>query len=838
MSFGQRQRISLLRHDFLTLSSPFRTIVGCTPRNTKPPIREPNMPEKQEKKDKEKEKKQKKPVIRMKGGLTDGSEKDVKTEAESSLRDNMDVNFKCQWGIRIPEEVGTAYAESSQKWSADMQQTRDASYFVGDTNYSNYQPTCGYSMDAMETMKGMKFSMSSADDKGNTKAKTEEQKPEQATTSSGVKENKDADEFIKNILRTPSVVMKETSATSEDYNVPINTNFDAEITAWKELVQKSKVPIDAAKEFNAQMSSDAPRTAEMLTIRPEPPRPKLDIRAVRSMDELIKEEEEDEVPSDVKAKPVELKRDATSADIQKVDSKKMHTAAPCYLKRNSDSGYDFKRKYRFPSHSWRMESDDHVHDPKYVAADFSTSTEGGYENVQQNVAKGAGGVRPDEPEANSTRSQDIERSNVPMESLAPQDIQPEQIVDSEFGDSLHPIAEREIEMSLSQPTQENQEMRERQVASKKYEVEQEMRDQSDDFQGNFEYTSPYEDDFYPGYESMSLEPIAERPNLEKQPQQASVRDEEQDDREMYAKNAKEAENISEYVTEGNYVRVPGDPYPYSKEHFQKWRLHHEDIRIGPISCLDKEPLINTPIADSSTSQSVDVQQPAPESYVPRNPGNPSNPTNSDSNPSNSLDPWVTPNPKNPSNLMNPSSSSNPSNPSKLSNPSGSPKPSRRSNPSEPPKSYYSSNPGSMPPPIDFNAGDIEDKLGIEDLKKHKDPVHVETIQPNLNYPMQGGGNPAISKRQIKSSTGDNSSLVEDPETVNLIKGEKDIDDTRIHTMRNQELLSVEGQVIREIYEAKNYAYLRPEEMKNLRLVSRPRPPTTESNTTTTPVEQS
>lgn len=26
----------------------------------------------------------------------------------------------------------------------------------------------------------------------------------------------------------------------------------------------------------------------------------------------------------------------------------------------------------------------------------------------------------------------------------------------------------------------------------------------------------------------------------------------------------------EYTSDGNYIRIPGDPYPYSPEHFNKW----------------------------------------------------------------------------------------------------------------------------------------------------------------------------------------------------------------------------------------------------------------------------
>lgn len=49
-------------------------------------------------------------------------------------------------------------------------------------------------------------------------------------------------------------------------------------------------------------------------------------------------------------------------------------------------------------------------------------------------------------------------------------------------------------------------------------------------------------------------------------------------------------NLNEYHNEGNYIKVPGDSYPYSKEHFNKWKLPSEAIRVGHVTNPKEEEL--------------------------------------------------------------------------------------------------------------------------------------------------------------------------------------------------------------------------------------------------------
>lgn len=76
----------------------------------------------------------------------------------------------------------------------------------------------------------------------------------------------------------------------------------------------------------------------------------------------------------------------------------------------------------------------------------------------------------------------------------------------------------------------------------------------------------------------------------------------------FAKEMEQPENRGEHITEDNYVKVPGDPYPYSREHFNKWRCQ-ENYGIGPLKTAQTEKVSNSPIDNSNTSVEVDTQQP-------------------------------------------------------------------------------------------------------------------------------------------------------------------------------------------------------------------------------------
>ncbi|CAD1478368.1 unnamed protein product, partial [Heterotrigona itama] len=741
------------RHDHLTLtdllSCPNRRIVSYAPRNTKPPIKEPNMPEKREKKDDKKDKKKKKPVIRMESG----SYENEGNAGVTNLHDNMDVNF--QWRMRFPEESDTSHqSELKENWSKDTRQMENMNSVVGDSNCSNDQDV----KNTVQAMRNLQLMMSSAKDtekkKDDIAGLSDEMtnKPSETTSTDPLKNiNETANlDSLKKILKTSPTLMKETSV-DEDYNVPNNADFDAEINAWKDLVLKSKVPLDPSKEdfLNSE------RRSEMLSIKPEPPEPKLDVQAVpSSSDEAAAEEEDAEHAREFKGNVMNVKRTSNPTDFQKVDSKKLHTGPSCFS----------RTKSRSSGFSWILNSLD-VNDVNLKSSDFSTDAESGWGNFQQTVSRGTSGINREqlknEQQNNLVKGEGVEENvaNIenPNENVVVSERQQEtrnfesqEQSDRQFADSLNTVAEKEIESfdSLNRDTKiyEDSVPASSQRDSRKYETDEYLKSQTDNYQLNFDYANPYEDDFYPSYES--LESTAEQ-SLERN-EKSSVASEQQqisNSKEMkFLNEMEQPENRGEHTTDDNYIRVPGDPYPYSREHFNKWRWH-ENYDIGPPKTAQTEEVSNSPIDNSNTSVEVDTQQPTRKmSYLFRiEPAKLNDPPSED--PSSSSDSIILENSANPP-----------------------------------------SDGGSLVGngEIGTDLGETEDSKKIN--KKKEEYEHVETIHPEIHTQSSAH----IPKKDVKKT--------------------------------------VKKEDIERIYEQKNYAYLRPEEMKNLRLVSKPIPEDTDPDT--------
>ncbi|CAL7945356.1 unnamed protein product [Xylocopa violacea] len=171
-------------------------------------------------------------------------------------------------------------------------------------------------------------------------------------------------------------------------------------------------------------------------------------------------------------------------------------------------------------------------------------------------------------------------------------------------------------------------------------------------------------------------------------------------------------------------------------------------------------------------------------------------------------------------ILKQSQPSNPSNPTdsmSLSNPSN---PSNPSSDALPPVENIETNSDGSP------LNDSGKKVGKTNKEQF---AYVETIQPDISGLPSHGANTRASKRTIKNKA---TKLVQEPQVVNRVLEEKQNEEENVHALRKEQLLSVNKEEIQKIYEMKNYAYLRPEEMKNLRLVSRPRTPPMNSVTPT------
>lgn len=529
-TYPKRDRQSpIARHGLLTLTDllnrPVRTIVSCAPRNTKPPIREPNMPEKRDKKDEKKDKKKKKPVIRMEGGVSRNCRNEATADATSNLHDNMDVNL--QWGTSLAEEVNTSrQLESKQNLNNRMHQMENVNSFVGDSNYSSDQVSSTYDVNAIHAMRNLQLTMNSAKDtdKKNEAAvelssgKSDKSSETNATNvSNELPKEVTGIESVKKILKMSPIVMKETNV-DEDCNIPSNANYDVEINAWKDLVLKSKVPLDPSKEDF--IDSENPRRAETLSIRPEPPEPKLDVQAIpTTSDETTAEEEDPEYAREMKPN-MNAKKVSNPTDVQKLDIKKLHTETFCFSKRYNNAGINGKLKFHRPLSV--LDSLDN--DVSLGTLNFSTNTEGGWRSFEQSVSEESRRVNREQTEggeqSNLMKSQSTEENVTNAENAswnennAAQEQQQERgnFEPQEQSDAGTNFTKKEIDVPFSRSQAENQVARENSVFtpsrrdSRKYETDEYINAQADNYQSNLDYSNSYGDDYYPGYESMSLEP--------------------------------------------------------------------------------------------------------------------------------------------------------------------------------------------------------------------------------------------------------------------------------------------------------------------------------------------
>ena len=522
----------LARHGLLTLTDllnrPVRTIVSCAPRNTNPPIREPNMPVKRDKKDEKKDKKKKMPVIRMEGGFSKNCRNEATADATSNLHDNMDVNF--QWGTSLAEEVDTSrQLESKQNLSNRLHQMENVNSFVGDSNCSSDQVSSTYDVNAIHTMRNLQLTMNSAKDTDKKNEAAVELSSEKSDKSSETNATNVSNELpkevagiesVKKILKMSPIVMKETNV-DEDYNIPSNANFDVEINAWKDLVLKSKVPLDPSNE--GFIDSENPRRTETLSIRPEPPEPKLDVQAIpTTSDEATAEEEDPEYAREMKPN-MNAKKVSSPTDVQKLDIKKLHTETFCFSKRYNNEKLKFHRPLSV------LDSLDN--DVNLGTLNFSTNTGGGWGNFEQSVSEESRRVNREQTEggeqSNLMKSQSMEENVTNAENALWNEnntaqkqqqergnFEPQEQPDAgtNFTNNLNTMGEKEIDVSFNRSQAENQVARENSVFtssrrdSRKYETDEYINAQADNYQSNLDYSNSYGDDYYPGYESMSLEP--------------------------------------------------------------------------------------------------------------------------------------------------------------------------------------------------------------------------------------------------------------------------------------------------------------------------------------------
>ena len=306
-------------NSLLSLDS-LRGVMELAPYNSKPPIREPNMPEQRGKKDDKKEKKKKKPVIRVDEKIN----QDLETDDTVWRLENDHYRYK--WGIKLsddsPAEItleDVPQYVTKRRWGVNVPQFLPETKDILLTKEESEKP------ESLEKI---------ADPSSQTK------EPEVLEGESNILSLKSVKETAKNenkdvVNKIQDESLKSSSCgedTGEDYNIPKELPVDGEIIAWKEVVERSKPPIDEEAETETVTNE-----LDKIFIRPEPPEPKLDVQAVKSIDHVSKEE--------VEQKNEEKEENMKQKGIQALDHKKW-----TLLKPKSDV-YISKKKIHFDSHS-------------------------------------------------------------------------------------------------------------------------------------------------------------------------------------------------------------------------------------------------------------------------------------------------------------------------------------------------------------------------------------------------------------------------------------------------------------------------------------------------------
>lgn len=290
---------------------PTRALVGFAPRNTKPPIKEPNAPEKCEKKDKKKDKEKKKPVIRMDGKSVD-SENQAKMVAKDNPKNDPDATFRYEEGVKLAKERPAAkaandndkFAEKDQQyvmkqlWKVNLKQPKPdiaspataslergtEKLRIASSNFKSGDTTTGVKTDAVPTPPSSNEDLAKKSYASSLKGTTADylSTPSRQTDSSDniIAVRQDSDDTslymnskeLRKIIRTSSNMLKET-IIDEEYNVPEGADLDIEIKAWRNLVARS-IPIKENYLSNEENLENS------VFIRPEAPQPKLDVRIV------------------------------------------------------------------------------------------------------------------------------------------------------------------------------------------------------------------------------------------------------------------------------------------------------------------------------------------------------------------------------------------------------------------------------------------------------------------------------------------------------------------------------------------------------------------------------
>lgn len=627
----------LLGSFVLNRNVPMRAIAAFAPGNARPPIREPNvMPEKRDERkneEKNREEKKKKPIIRTAEESIDSGEGRAIAENEPDA----EKTFRYEWGVKLAETPSDTAEHDiavekerpyvmKRLWGVNLKHSRpdvitsspdktmseqiqNVSTFTGDDprseSSSMIDEDAGAASDAKDSsdLNSIREHSLHRNDPNSSNNPVNFASRSKATSDSSRKSQEMASSNV-----------SETVGVDDDYNIPANAAMDAEIVAWKNLGSKSQM-LMAHPEKESFLSAERVENLQMVSIRPEAPQPKLDVRVVRSMDDNAKDEEQAESES---IKSAELKRPEEARKFDNyTSSKKLHTASWQIRYVHGDTR-SVGQRYNdlLPAGSaavdatmsalatFSTESEDSIEKERMM--NKASSEETAREEVDAKAIKASGEENED---GNASDSLSVHRSMRSQMSNNETDIitktlnrAEEESTISSDQPLLKPVDSPKITQSSATS---NLPKDEAYLDNMQYETGRYVK-----YERN---NNALENDTYDtSISSMdeghsSLNTINTNLKIKKNSKKDTSAKEEHGPKTI-VENAMKIpippieENANRKYLEENYVRVPGDTYPYTKEHLDKWRTLY--IRNIFHTKHEDAPQFDQPISKSPNKPNV------------------------------------------------------------------------------------------------------------------------------------------------------------------------------------------------------------------------------------------
>nr|XP_012230599.1 PREDICTED: uncharacterized protein LOC105676946 [Linepithema humile] len=579
------------------------------PRNSKPPIREPNAIEKREKGEKEKDKKEKKkPVIRTDGSV-DNSENRVAMEADDNPKGDPDAVFRYERGVKFAEEPAAKASDNDnlaekgrryvtkRLWGVSLKQPKPDVEDAASLTSENPGRGASERQNASPTVRidEAKSNVSSALNSSAKEAKTTAEYL--STPSSNLvspnddliaaeRERIDASpslnfEALRKIMSTSPNTLEEVITVDDEYNVPEGVSPDAEIAAWKNLFMKWKsIAVSQKQDF---LPDDYIGNLKKVSIRPEAPQPKLDVRVVKSIEDSMKDKEIDSIKS------MEIERSGFM-DVQRSDShssnRKMHTLNMQIRYAHRNANFITRRNIELlPVSSTYVEKTIQMC-PGSTSA-FSTNSENQTSNQQSEKQRDS---------KSHEKKSDITTNSLnatgPLLSKECQTFskinQKQSYVDSNLA-KIRAIAEdkkTKISLNQSQVTEKSKDHEKTACLSNAVSapLQSVQKDGSHFNNKNIQSKTKNSEDSYV-YTNLQNEsatyvafdaPSTDNDRIESYAAKEDSKSNSKNEKNTtFDSDVEDVDDLSkDYIIDGDYVRLPGDPYPYSKEHLDKWRVPH------------------------------------------------------------------------------------------------------------------------------------------------------------------------------------------------------------------------------------------------------------------------